>query len=70
VDEDYYSQPGALYRLMTPSQQQALFDNTARAINGARKEVIALHIEHCSKADAGYGAGVAHAIEALQSRRE
>jgi catalase len=70
VDEDYYSQPGALYRLMTPSQQQALFDNTARAINGARKEVIALHIEHCSKADPAYGAGVAHAIEALQSRRE
>ena len=70
VDEDYYSQPGALYRLMTPSQQQALFDNTARAINGARKEVIALHVEHCSKADPAYGAGVAHAIEALQSRRE
>jgi catalase len=70
VDEDYYSQPGALFRLMTPTQQQALFDNTARAINGARKEVIALHIEHCGKADAAYGAGVAHAIEALQSHRE
>jgi len=69
VDEDYYSQPGALFRLMTPSQQQALFDNTARAINGARKEVIALHIEHCGKADPAYGAGVAHAVEALQSRR-
>ena len=35
VDEDYYSQPRALFQLMTPEQQQALFDNTARAISGA-----------------------------------
>src|SRR5262249_22092022 len=29
VDDDHYSQPGALFRLMTPAQQQQLFDNTA-----------------------------------------
>jgi catalase len=33
VDDDYYSQPGALFRLMTPAQQQALFENTARELS-------------------------------------
>src|SRR5690606_34293603 len=27
VDEDYYSQPGNLFRLMSPEQQQDLFNN-------------------------------------------
>ncbi|GAC1029297.1 catalase [Pseudomonas sp. No.21] len=65
VDEDYYSQPGALFRLMSPSQQQALFDNTARAIGGASLQVIERHIGHCSKADPAYGAGVREAIGRL-----
>ncbi|HWV09191.1 MAG TPA: catalase [Pseudomonas sp.] len=65
VDDDYYSQPGALFRLMSPAQQQALFDNTARAINGASPVVIERHIGNCSKADPAYGAGVAAAIERL-----
>ena len=30
-DDDYYTQPGKLFRLMTPAQQQVLFENTARA---------------------------------------
>jgi len=63
VDDDYYSQPGALFRQMSPEQQQALFFNTARAISGARRSVKDLHIEHCTKADRAYGMGVAAAIE-------
>ncbi|HCL3813207.1 TPA: catalase, partial [Pseudomonas aeruginosa] len=55
VDEDYYSQPAALFRLMSPAQQQALFDNTARAMRGASQEVIERHIGNCSKADPAYG---------------
>ena len=31
-DNDYFTQPGDLFRLMTPEQQQRLFENTARAI--------------------------------------
>ncbi|WP_426769085.1 catalase [Pseudomonas aeruginosa] len=65
VDEDYYSQPAALFRLMSPAQQQALFDNTARAMRGASQEVIERHIGNCSQADPAYGAGVAAAIERL-----
>jgi catalase len=65
VDDDYYSQPGKLFRLMSDAQKQALFENTARAIAGVSKPVQQLHIEHCRLADPAYGAGVAAAIEAL-----
>jgi catalase len=66
VDDDYYSQPGDLFRLMTPTRQQTLFDNTARAMVGVSAPVRKLHIEHCTKADPAYGAGVAVAIERLE----
>ncbi len=70
VDEDYFSQPGNLFRLMSPAEQQRLFENTARAIAGVTKDVQARHIEHCSLADPAYGAGVAAAIAALEGNRE
>ncbi|MGF6113419.1 catalase [Pseudomonas frederiksbergensis] len=65
VDEDYYSQPRALFRLMSPAQQQTLFDNTARAISGASQLVIDRHIANCNGADPAYGAGVMEAITRL-----
>jgi catalase len=64
-DDDYFSQPGNLFRLMSPAQQKVLFENTARAIRGASKPVIERHISNCTKADPAYGKGVAHAIECL-----
>jgi catalase len=36
VDTDYYSQPGALFRLLTAEEEQRLFENTARAITACR----------------------------------
>ncbi|MGK5066184.1 catalase [Janthinobacterium sp. RT4P48] len=65
VDEDYYSQPRALFRLMTSAQQQVLFDNTARAISGASEQVKQRHIGNCTLCDPAYGAGVAEAIDRL-----
>lgn len=61
-DTDYYSQPGALFRLMTPAQQQILFDNTARSIGGAPREIQLRHIGNCLKADLAYGLGVGKAL--------
>ncbi|OBU86645.1 catalase [Chromobacterium subtsugae] len=61
-DDDYYSQPGALFRLMTPAQQQVLFDNTARAMGGVDEAIQRRHIANCAKADPAYGAGVAKAL--------
>ncbi len=62
VDTDYYSQPGKLFRLMSPAQQQVLFENTARSMGDAPPEVKRRHIGNCLKADPAYGAGVAKAL--------
>jgi catalase len=70
VAEDHYEQPGILFRLMTSTQKQALFENTARAINGASEEVLLRHIENCRRADPAYAEGVARTVSILrQSRR-
>ena len=61
-DDDYYSQPGLLFRLMTAAQQQALFENTARAMGDAPEEIKLRHIGNCMKADPAYGEGVAKAL--------
>jgi len=61
-DPDYYTQPGALFRLMTPAQKQALFENTARSMQGVQEPIMIRHIQHCLKADPAYGKGVADAL--------
>ena len=61
-DNDYYTQPGKLFRLMTPEQQQALFENTARNMEGVPEFIKMRHIENCLKADPAYGEGVAKAM--------
>ena len=64
-DADYFSQPGDLFRLMTPAQQQVLFDNTARAMGDAPDFIKRRHVDNCSKADPAYGAGVEAALRKL-----
>jgi catalase len=61
-DDDYYTQPGMLFRMMSPEQQQVLFENTARAMGDASEEVKRRHIDNCTKADLAYGEGVAAAL--------
>ncbi len=61
-DDDYYTQPGKLFRLMNSEQQKALFENTARAMGEAPKHVKIRHIGNCLKADPAYGKGVADAL--------
>jgi catalase len=67
-DDNYFEQPGILFReKMTEEQRQVLFENTARAIDGASQATIERHIANCMKADPAYGEGVRKAIEALQA---
>ena len=61
-DADYFKQPGDLFRLMSPAQQQVLFENTARAMGDAPDFIKQRHIANCTKADPAYGAGVAKAL--------
>ncbi len=61
-DDDYYTQPGKLFRLMNPAQQQALFENTAGNLTGVPDMIKLRHIGNCMKADPAYGKGVADAL--------
>lgn len=61
-DDDYYSQPGALFRLFDHGERERLFANIAAAMQGVPVEIQRRQIEHFSKADPEYGAGVAHAL--------
>ncbi|WP_313001665.1 catalase [Chryseobacterium gleum] len=61
-DDDYYSQPGNLFKLMTDKQKQALFHNTASSIGQADQFIQIRHIRNCYKADPEYGKGVASAL--------
>ncbi len=61
-DDDYYTQPGNLFRLMNPEQQARLFRNTAAEVGGAEKFIQERHVLNCYKADPAYGKGVADAL--------
>jgi len=61
-DSDYYTQPGKLFRLMSPEQQKVLFENTARNMDGVPEEIKMRHINNCLQADPDYGKGVADAL--------
>jgi catalase len=59
---DDYTQPGDLFRLMSPAQKQQLFSNTAGAMNGVPEEIVRRQLGHFHKADPAYAAGVAKAL--------
>lgn len=58
VDEDYYSQPGALFRLFNEQERERLFTNIADAMDGIPQEIMERQIVHFERADPAYGAGV------------
>jgi catalase len=64
-DDDYFTQPGNLFRLMTPDGQERLFANTARAMRGVPTGIQQRWVALCGRADPAYGAGVAKAINDL-----
>jgi catalase len=47
---------------MSPAQQKVLFENTARSLGAAPKEIQIRHVRNCMKADPAYGSGVAAAL--------
>lgn len=57
VDEACYSQPGALFGLMSDTQKQTPIDNTARLLAGLCEPAQSLYIEHCTKFNPGDGQG-------------
>ena len=61
-DHNYYTQPGMLWRAMTPEQQLVLCENTARAMGDSTLQIKHRHIFNCFQADPDYGRGVAQAL--------
>ncbi len=61
VDDDYI-QPGNLYRLMPPDEQERLVQNIAGSLKKAPKEIQEKMVEHFSRADKAYGEGVAKGL--------
>ena len=62
TDGDYYTQAGALFRLMNAEQQALLISNIAGAMGSVTRDVQLRQLAHFSKADAAYGRGVAKAL--------
>ncbi|NBJ09561.1 catalase [Microvirga arsenatis] len=56
---DDYTQPGNLFRLMTPEEQNRLMDNIAEAMQGVPEEIVRRQVVHFYLADKAYGLGVA-----------
>ncbi len=61
-DDDYYTQPGKLFRLMGEEERQRLFENTARHMGDIPQAIKIRHIKHCLNADKAYGEGIANAL--------
>jgi catalase len=61
-ENDYYTQPGDLFRLMRPDQQAQLFSNIATAMAGVPQEIIQRELVHFHRADPAYAAGAAKAL--------
>ena len=62
VDTDYYSQAGALFRLFDEGQRQRLFATIAGGLSQVPEDIQRAQIEHFTKADPAYGAGVKVAL--------
>ena len=56
---DDYSQPGALFRLMSADQHEQLFSNLRDAMGGVPERILARQLVHFYRADPAYGRGVA-----------
>ena len=61
VDDDYI-QPGNLYRLMPPDEQQRLIENIVGSLRKGPKEIQERMVQHFYKADKAYGEGVARGL--------
>ncbi|MFG8703549.1 catalase KatA, partial [Pseudomonas aeruginosa] len=62
VDDDYYSQPAALFHLFTDEQKQRLFANIAEDIRDVPEQIQRRQIGLFLKVDSEYGKGVADAL--------
>lgn len=61
-DEDYYTQPGKLWRLMSAEDKQATCRNTATQMEGIPLFIKQRHVRACHNADPEYGRMLSEAL--------
>jgi catalase len=59
---DDYTQPGILFRMMSPGQKEALCRNISEAMDGIPDFIIERQLSHFAKADPAYAEGVRKAL--------
>jgi catalase len=62
--EDDFTQAGNLFRILSPAEQQKLFDNLSGPLSQVSDEILQRQLGHFDKADPAYGAGVRAALAA------
>jgi len=71
TDDDFYKQPGNLFRLLKADEQDRLCENIAAAMENVPDRIVQKQLGHFRKADPKYGEGVeAHLNKIRKSNEE
>jgi len=62
IGNDDYTQPGNLFRLMTPEEKDRLYNNIAAAMAGVPDQIVQRQLLHFHRTDPLYADGVAKAL--------
>jgi catalase len=66
-EDNDFVQAGALFRIMSPDEQERLIDNIAGSLAGvSRQDIIDESIAHFRKADSSFGERLTVAVKELQ----
>ncbi|MBX1885375.1 catalase [Campylobacter peloridis] len=63
LDDDFYTQPRALFDIMNQAQKEQLFKNIAASMNGVDEKIIARALNHFEKISSEYANGVKKALK-------
>ncbi|HEC1790767.1 TPA: catalase [Campylobacter lari] len=63
LDDDFYTQPRALFDIMNQDQKEQLFKNIATSMSGVDKKIIARALSHFEKISSEYANGVKKALK-------
>ena len=62
LDNDYYTQPGNLFRLMKPEERERLIGNIVASMKTVPDSIRERQLLHFKNADSAYGSGVAQGL--------
>ncbi len=62
LDNDFYTQPRALFNIMNQNQKEQLFENIAASMEGVEEKIIARALGHFEKISPDYAQGIKKAL--------